>query len=79
MAAEKCCLIVQGRAPLRSETMRSLAAQSGVPKTTIIRHMKNDKTLKAKSNYSKPYLTDAKAVHRMQYAMAFLLTACTKR
>ncbi|KAF0737607.1 hypothetical protein AaE_008924 [Aphanomyces astaci] len=52
--------------------MRSLAAQSGVPKTTIIRHMKNDKTLKAKSNYSKPYLTDANAVHRMQYAMAFL-------
>ncbi|ETV63822.1 hypothetical protein H257_19243 [Aphanomyces astaci] len=38
--------------------LRSLAAQSGVPKTTLVRHMAEEGRLKSKSSYSKPYHTD---------------------
>ncbi|RHZ11529.1 hypothetical protein DYB37_010982 [Aphanomyces astaci] len=34
--------------------------------------MKTDKTLKGKFSCSKPYPTEANAVHRMQYALSFL-------
>ncbi|ETV68960.1 hypothetical protein H257_15296 [Aphanomyces astaci] len=54
------------------QTMRTLAAQSGIPKTTIFRHMQRAKTLKSKTSHSKPYLTDANTVQRMRHAASFL-------
>ncbi|RHZ33001.1 hypothetical protein DYB26_007298 [Aphanomyces astaci] len=47
------------------QTMQTLAAQSGVKKTTIIRHMQRAKTLMSKTSHSKPYLTDANALGRI--------------
>ncbi|ETV74610.1 hypothetical protein H257_10747 [Aphanomyces astaci] len=54
------------------QTLRSLAARSGISKTTIIRHMECAKTLKLKFSHSKPYLTDANKINRMKHALAFL-------
>ncbi|ETV72007.1 hypothetical protein H257_12814 [Aphanomyces astaci] len=47
------------------QTLRSLAAQSGVPKTTLVRHMAEEGRLKSKSSYSKPY------PHRRKQASAY--------
>ncbi|ETV76878.1 hypothetical protein H257_09316 [Aphanomyces astaci] len=41
------------------QTLRSVAAHSGIPKTSIVRHMKAVTRLKARSSYVKPYLTEA--------------------
>ncbi|ETV65070.1 hypothetical protein H257_18119, partial [Aphanomyces astaci] len=54
------------------QTMRTLAAQSSVKKTTIIRHMQRAKTLMSKTSHSKPYLTDANALGRVQHALSFI-------
>ncbi|ETV72673.1 hypothetical protein H257_12418 [Aphanomyces astaci] len=59
--------------PLQArQTMRTLAAQSGVMKTTIIRQMQRAKPLMRKTSHSKPYLTDANALGRVQYALSFI-------
>ncbi|ETV65903.1 hypothetical protein H257_17538 [Aphanomyces astaci] len=39
------------------QTLRALANKSDVPKTTIIRHMKDAARLKARLSYVKPFLT----------------------
>ncbi|KAF0695975.1 Aste57867_13247 [Aphanomyces stellatus] len=54
------------------QTLRSLAAASAVPKTTIIRHMQEEGRLSARVNYVKPLLTDKNKEVRVQYAKSFL-------
>ncbi|ETV63729.1 hypothetical protein H257_19336, partial [Aphanomyces astaci] len=54
------------------QTLRTLAAKSGLSKSTIIRHMQRAKTLKLKSSYSKPLLTEANTKTRMEHALSFL-------
>ncbi|KAF0724137.1 hypothetical protein AaE_009806, partial [Aphanomyces astaci] len=54
------------------QTQRALAAHSGVPKTTIVQHMKDEKQLQARSSYVRPQLTDAKTAARMKHVMNFL-------
>ncbi|ETV64271.1 hypothetical protein H257_18817 [Aphanomyces astaci] len=54
------------------QTLRTMAAQSGVAKTTLVRHMAEEKRLKAKSSYSKPLLTDENARGRMEHALSLL-------
>ncbi|KAF0706140.1 hypothetical protein AaE_014255 [Aphanomyces astaci] len=56
------------------QTLRDMAAQSGIPKTTIVRHMKVNPKLKAMSSYSKPMLTDDNKVQRMKHALSFIPT-----
>ncbi|KAF0766738.1 hypothetical protein AaE_002902, partial [Aphanomyces astaci] len=55
------------------QTLRSLAAHSGIPKTTIMRHMAANKKLMARSSHVKPFLTDANKTERLRFAMNFLL------
>ncbi|KAF0698104.1 Aste57867_11255 [Aphanomyces stellatus] len=55
------------------QTLRSLEASSGIKKTTIIRHMKENMKLKGRSNYVKPLLTDANKITRLRYALNILL------
>jgi hypothetical protein len=65
--------------PLQArQTMRSLAAQSGVSKTTLVRHMAEETTLKSISSYSKPYLTDGNTRSRMEHAMSFVLQSSNR-
>ncbi|KAF0685352.1 Aste57867_22736 [Aphanomyces stellatus] len=54
------------------QTMRSLAAQSGIPKTLVIRHMQETKRLKGRSSYVKPALMDANKIERVTFALGFL-------
>ncbi|KAF0705951.1 hypothetical protein AaE_014312, partial [Aphanomyces astaci] len=54
------------------QTLRSVAAHSGIPKTSIVRHMKAVARLKARSSYVKPYLTEANQRTRLEFAMSFL-------
>ncbi|ETV75776.1 hypothetical protein H257_10147 [Aphanomyces astaci] len=54
------------------QTLRSLAAHSRIPKTTLVRHMKEVKTLNAKSSYSKPLLTEDTQRLRVEHALSFL-------
>ncbi|RHY89331.1 hypothetical protein DYB35_007833, partial [Aphanomyces astaci] len=53
---------------LARQTMRTMAAQSGYSKTTLVHHMDEEKTLKPKASHSKPYLTDANKRCRMEHA-----------
>ncbi|KAF0714759.1 Aste57867_3712 [Aphanomyces stellatus] len=55
------------------QTLRCLEVHSGIKKTTIIRHMKEKKKLKAKSNYVKPLLTQANKMTRLRFALNCLL------
>ncbi|KAH9106366.1 hypothetical protein AeMF1_018014 [Aphanomyces euteiches] len=54
------------------QTLRSLAEHSGIPKTTLIRHMKEGKRLQGQSSYLKPSLTEVHAERRLHHAMSFL-------
>ncbi|ETV64400.1 hypothetical protein H257_18697 [Aphanomyces astaci] len=54
------------------QTLRSLAYQSKIPKTTIIRHMSETKRLKAGSSYVKPLLTQDNTKARLDFAMNFV-------
>ncbi|ETV69461.1 hypothetical protein H257_14831 [Aphanomyces astaci] len=55
------------------QTLRSLAAHNGIPKTTIMRHMPATKKLMARSSHLKPFLTVANKTERLRFAMNFLL------
>ncbi|KAF0719459.1 Aste57867_1021 [Aphanomyces stellatus] len=55
------------------QTLRCLEVHSGIKKTTIIRHMKEKKKLKAKSKYVKPLLTQANKMTRLRFALNCLL------
>ncbi|KAF0690746.1 Aste57867_17883 [Aphanomyces stellatus] len=55
------------------QTLRCLEVHSGIKKTAIIRHMKEKKKLKAKSNYVKPLLTQANKMARLRLALNCLL------
>ncbi|KAF0685580.1 hypothetical protein As57867_022478, partial [Aphanomyces stellatus] len=55
------------------QTLRCLEVHSGIKKTTTIRHMKEKKKLKAKSNYVKPLLTHANKMTRLRFALNCLL------
>ncbi|KAF0690738.1 Aste57867_17890 [Aphanomyces stellatus] len=57
------------------QTMRSLETHSKIPKTTIINHMKEKKTLKARSSHVKPLLTQENLTTRLKYAWSFLRPA----
>ncbi|KAF0774314.1 hypothetical protein AaE_001986 [Aphanomyces astaci] len=39
------------------QTLRALAAPSGVPKTTLVLHLKEEQQLRARSSYVRPHLT----------------------
>ncbi|KAH9134470.1 hypothetical protein AeRB84_019745 [Aphanomyces euteiches] len=54
------------------QTTRTMAEQSHIPKTTLIRFMKQEKSLKAKSSHTKPYLSDANKIQRVKHALSFL-------
>ncbi|RHY64649.1 hypothetical protein DYB34_010214, partial [Aphanomyces astaci] len=51
------------------QTLRSMAYQSKIPKTTIIRHMSETKRLMARSSYVKPLLTQDNTKARLDFAM----------
>ncbi|KAF0716307.1 hypothetical protein As57867_002900, partial [Aphanomyces stellatus] len=55
------------------QTLRCLEVHSGIKKTAIIRHMKEKKKLKAKSNYVKPLLTQANKMTRLRFSLNCLL------
>ncbi|KAF0721612.1 hypothetical protein Ae201684P_007221 [Aphanomyces euteiches] len=55
------------------QTLRSTAEKSGIPKTTILRHMKTSSILRARSNHVKPILTTKNQVWRVRHAMSLLL------
>ncbi|KAF0747505.1 hypothetical protein AaE_007702 [Aphanomyces astaci] len=54
------------------QTLRALAAHSGIPKTTIVQHMKDEKQLQARSSCVRPRLTDANTAAQMKHVMNFL-------
>ena len=54
------------------QNLRTLAACSQVPKTTILRHMKEEKTLKARSSRLKPLLSEANKTKRVRFAVGLL-------
>ncbi|ETV89236.1 hypothetical protein H257_00592 [Aphanomyces astaci] len=54
------------------QTLRSLAKKSGIAKTTIVRHMKDNPRLKARSSYVKPFLTPTNIEARLRFAMGFV-------
>ncbi|KAF0707394.1 hypothetical protein AaE_013625, partial [Aphanomyces astaci] len=70
--AEEIELAVRAVPYMARQTLRSLAAHSRIPKTTLVRHMKEVKTLKAKSSYSKPLLTEDNQRLRVEHALSFL-------
>ncbi|KAH9104587.1 hypothetical protein AeMF1_019365 [Aphanomyces euteiches] len=57
---------------LNRQTLRTLAVKASIPKTTILRHMKQNPRLKARSNYVKPMLTEDNKLERLKFAMSFL-------
>ncbi|KAH9136029.1 hypothetical protein AeRB84_018691, partial [Aphanomyces euteiches] len=54
------------------QTLRTLAAQCKIPKSTIMRHMKEESRLKARSSHITPLLTDANKMKRLRFALDFL-------
>ncbi|KAF0731176.1 hypothetical protein Ae201684P_011923 [Aphanomyces euteiches] len=56
---------------LNRQTLRTLAVKASIPKTTILRHMKQNPRLKARSNYVKPMLTEDNKLERLKFAMSF--------
>ncbi|KAH9155440.1 hypothetical protein AeRB84_002581 [Aphanomyces euteiches] len=54
------------------QTLRSLASASGIPKTAIVKHMKEEKRLKARSSYVKPALSEKNKEEHMKFALSFL-------
>ncbi|KAH9181320.1 hypothetical protein AeNC1_016704, partial [Aphanomyces euteiches] len=56
---------------LNRQTLRTLAVKASIPKTTILRHMKQNSRLKARSNYVKPMLTEDNKLERLKFAMSF--------
>ncbi|ETV88327.1 hypothetical protein H257_01600 [Aphanomyces astaci] len=54
------------------QTLRSVAHQSNIPKSTIIRHIRETKRLKARSSYVKPLLTEDNLKTRLKFAMNFV-------
>ncbi|KAF0702012.1 hypothetical protein AaE_016180 [Aphanomyces astaci] len=54
------------------QTLRSLEAQSKIPKTTLFQHIKEVRTLKGRSSYIKPLLTDDNKAMRLEFAKSFL-------
>ncbi|ETV78383.1 hypothetical protein H257_07943 [Aphanomyces astaci] len=65
-------MAVQGVDMYARQTLRALWAHSGIPKTTLVQHMRDEKNLRARASYVRPHLTDANAVTRMKHAMSFL-------
>ena len=49
-----------------------MSDQSRIPKTTLIRFMKEERSLKAKSSHCKPFLTEENKISRMKHALSFL-------
>ncbi|RQM27063.1 hypothetical protein B5M09_010885 [Aphanomyces astaci] len=54
------------------KTLLSTAAKSGIPKSTILRHIKKSTGLKAGSSQVKPLVTDYPKAARIRLAMSFL-------
>jgi len=54
------------------QTTRSLAAKAGIPKTSILRHMKATPRLKARTSTVSPLLTDANKAARLAFAASFV-------
>ncbi|KAF0728389.1 hypothetical protein Ae201684_013753 [Aphanomyces euteiches] len=54
------------------QTSRSLAHNSGIPKTTIFRHMKKEGRLKRASSRLRPLLTEVNMKARLEFAMSFV-------
>ncbi|ETV73520.1 hypothetical protein H257_11644 [Aphanomyces astaci] len=52
------------------QTQRSLAAHSGIPQTTIMRHMAATKKPMPHSSHVKPFLTDANKTKRLHEELA---------
>ncbi|RLO05892.1 hypothetical protein DYB28_004488, partial [Aphanomyces astaci] len=53
------------------QTLRSTAALSGIPKTAILRHMKEPHGLAARTSQLKPLLTDDNMLERLWFAVSF--------
>ncbi|KAF0746007.1 hypothetical protein AaE_008300 [Aphanomyces astaci] len=60
-------MAVQGVGMYARQTLRALSAHSGIPKTTLVQHMRDEKTMRARSSY-----VDTNALTRMKHAMSFL-------
>ncbi|RQM21490.1 hypothetical protein B5M09_011511, partial [Aphanomyces astaci] len=54
------------------QTLRSTAALSGIPKTTILRHMKEPHGLASRTSQLKPLLTDDNMLERLRFAVSFV-------
>ncbi|ETV85692.1 hypothetical protein H257_02297 [Aphanomyces astaci] len=54
------------------QTLSSLAAPSGLPKTSIVRHMQETKRLKSRASYIKPMLTEDNTRARLDIAKSFV-------
>ncbi|KAF0705977.1 hypothetical protein AaE_014303, partial [Aphanomyces astaci] len=63
---------VQSVPHYQRQTLRALAANSQIPKTTLIRHMKEQNSLKARFSYVKPMLTAENTRTRLDFARSFL-------
>ncbi|ETV64045.1 hypothetical protein H257_19013, partial [Aphanomyces astaci] len=50
----------------KRQTTRALAFHSGVPRSTILRHMKRNRRLRCKSSYLRPLLTEDNKEERMK-------------
>ncbi|ETV82665.1 hypothetical protein H257_05235 [Aphanomyces astaci] len=53
------------------QTLRSTAALSGIPKTTILRHMKEPHGLASRTSQLKPLLTDDNMLERLRFANGY--------
>ncbi|KAF0705499.1 hypothetical protein AaE_014485 [Aphanomyces astaci] len=60
------------------QILRSVVEHSGIPKTTLVRHMAEEDQLKSKSSYSKPFLTEDNERSRVKHAMSFLFQSSKK-
>ncbi|KAF0707302.1 hypothetical protein AaE_013676, partial [Aphanomyces astaci] len=56
----------------KRQTTRALAFHSGVPRSTILRHMKRNRRLRCKSSYLRPLLTEDNKEERMKFALSFV-------
>ncbi|KAH9113888.1 hypothetical protein AeMF1_011989, partial [Aphanomyces euteiches] len=54
------------------QILRTTAAKSGIPKTTILRHIQEDSKLRGRSSRVKPLLTLENQTWRIKHAMGYL-------
>ncbi|OQR83991.1 hypothetical protein ACHHYP_14041 [Achlya hypogyna] len=57
---------------IKRQTLRSLAAAVGIPKTTLLRHKRDHAKFSYKSNWLRPRLTPTDMNTRLDFAMSFI-------